>query len=680
MADYQIHYYDPLKAAVDIAPLALNGPMSGMHDTELALHGRGFLDWGENVDENFLRLAENFASATAPLHPIEGQTWFRVNLYVHNTVDDEWFRWDYSTETWQQLTSELTVSTTEPSQIEGTYWYNPTSDVLKRWDSHYTSPSSPQWVVRAFIDGDADPVDRPTAFMSVWDGNMWASVSGVVSQATAPGGSQVGQIWYNPATQTLYVFDDSLTPQWTPILLANGFSEVTANMNFGGHNIKNVMVDVSSATVDLTSAATKGYSDGYIDLTVTQAVGDNFQSHITSDVLHTTATQKDDWLDQLSVNYVEINNLRNIRRNVQDQLDDLEAITTQDLSNKVSIAGDTMTGALRTVATIGDRYAVTKQYVDNARYVSKLTDVVVPNVAVLNGGFVDGDVLRYKDLRWEPVPRPDPTDLRALRVVVNYPVNRTSIDSGSTVTISVWLVNEDGSETANPAGTTYTITSGPGSLSGSTFTAPSTNTSKTITQVRVTNGTKSKIVSVVTEAKLTVNVVTVYGNNSYNHNDTATFSAIATWSDGVWWFSTDAIHAGSFAWKRDGITIASPTFVIPTTLTPGPHTISATVSGVTGVKTITINAVPTSLAITGSASSIVGGQTRDFNATATMSDGTTKGVEPVWYITSGAGTISATGVYTAPVVSTSLSVTIQAQYTEAGVNVTSASVTFNVTP
>jgi hypothetical protein len=674
MADYQIHYYDPLKAAVDIAPYTINGPMDSVnHDTELALHGKGFLDWGENVDESFLRIAENFASATAPLHPIEGQTWFRVNLYVHNTVDDTWFRWNYSIEVWQQLTSELTSSTTEPSQIEGTYWYNPTTSTLYRWDSHYTSPTSPQWVVRAHINSDIDPADRPTAFMLVWDGNMWASVSGVVSQATAPGGSQIGQIWYNPATQTLYVFDDSLTPQWTPILLANGASEVTANVDFSGHHIKNVEMDVSPVFND-TSAATKIYSDDYVNTSITQVLGNDFQNHINSDDPHTTTSQHA-WVDGLIVNSVEVNNLRGIRRNVQEQLDELSSTSSTELDTKVSIAGDTTTGALRVLSTVGDRYAVTKQYVDGARYVSKLTDVVVPNVAALNGGFVDGDVLRYKDLRWESVVAPG-----NLRVVVNYPVNRTSIDSGSSVTISVWLVNEDGTETANPAGTTFTILTGLGSLSGSTFIAPSTNTSKATTTIRIANGTKNKTVSVVTEARLVVNSVTVYGNNSFNHGDTATFSAIAVWSDSVWWFSTDAIHSGSFEWKQDGITIPSSSFVIPASLPPGAHTISATVSGVTGVKTISVSAIPTSITITGSTGSIFSGQTRDFNAVATMSDGTTKGVEPVWYITSGVGTVSSAGVYTAPTVQSTVAVILHAQYTEVGVVVTSPPITFNVTP
>lgn len=49
--------------------------------SSLRLYGNGTLNWGEGFDENVLRLAENFAGATPPINPIEGQLWYSLRLY-----------------------------------------------------------------------------------------------------------------------------------------------------------------------------------------------------------------------------------------------------------------------------------------------------------------------------------------------------------------------------------------------------------------------------------------------------------------------------------------------------------------------------------------------------------------------------------------------------------------------
>lgn len=45
-------------------------------DTSLVFPGRNVTGYGQIIAENFLHLLENFASATAPLNPIEGQIWY----------------------------------------------------------------------------------------------------------------------------------------------------------------------------------------------------------------------------------------------------------------------------------------------------------------------------------------------------------------------------------------------------------------------------------------------------------------------------------------------------------------------------------------------------------------------------------------------------------------------------
>lgn len=45
-------------------------------DTSLIFPGRNVTGYGQTIAENFLKLLENFASATAPANPTEGQVWF----------------------------------------------------------------------------------------------------------------------------------------------------------------------------------------------------------------------------------------------------------------------------------------------------------------------------------------------------------------------------------------------------------------------------------------------------------------------------------------------------------------------------------------------------------------------------------------------------------------------------
>ena len=55
--------------------------------TNLTLIGKSYSGWGENLNENLVRLLENAASTSSPTTPLRGQLWFDVNtgqLKVYN--------------------------------------------------------------------------------------------------------------------------------------------------------------------------------------------------------------------------------------------------------------------------------------------------------------------------------------------------------------------------------------------------------------------------------------------------------------------------------------------------------------------------------------------------------------------------------------------------------------------
>jgi hypothetical protein len=101
-------------------------------DTELnteygvTLVGRNYSGYGVFLNDNFIRLIENFASASAPALPIEGQLWF-------NTTTKDLNLWEGSI--WKSV-AYLIESGTAPSvtgrQI-GDLWWDTTNFQLKLW-------------------------------------------------------------------------------------------------------------------------------------------------------------------------------------------------------------------------------------------------------------------------------------------------------------------------------------------------------------------------------------------------------------------------------------------------------------------------------------------------------------------------------------------------------------------
>lgn len=60
----------------------------------LTLIGKGNKDWGENINENFVKLLENFANNTPPLNPLNGQLWYDTSsntLKIYNSTLASWF-------------------------------------------------------------------------------------------------------------------------------------------------------------------------------------------------------------------------------------------------------------------------------------------------------------------------------------------------------------------------------------------------------------------------------------------------------------------------------------------------------------------------------------------------------------------------------------------------------------
>lgn len=247
MTVYVLDFSDPLKSGFTVNPGSYNGPGSTTPQSSLRMYGRGALEWGEAVNENQLRLSENFAGATPPVYPIEGQSWFAVELYWYETGVN-WHRYDYNTETWSVLLPDFTGNVTPATPAIGQYWFTggaPTPpyepNTLYRWDTLYQQ-AAPAWLERVRTDNPVAPVngvDFPKQTLRVWNGrDEWVSVQTTIS-TSMPSGPTLGQFWYDPLNNQLWMWDGAA---WVSIPLGGG-GPVGGDIDMDGtYNLTNLPI------------------------------------------------------------------------------------------------------------------------------------------------------------------------------------------------------------------------------------------------------------------------------------------------------------------------------------------------------------------------------------------------------------------------------------------------------
>lgn len=136
--------------------------------TDLSLIGKNYANYGELVNENFVRLLENFADDTSPTKPITGQLYYNTDtkkLLAFNGV------------LFKHLNS-VNVSVSEPTQnITGDLWYDSTNGQLKiyitnSWQVLYPTYSTAQGKSGIFTETINDNLGDPHTISSVYVGTV----------------------------------------------------------------------------------------------------------------------------------------------------------------------------------------------------------------------------------------------------------------------------------------------------------------------------------------------------------------------------------------------------------------------------------------------------------------------------------------------------------------------------
>ena len=94
--------------------------------TDITLIGKNYAGYGEVLNENFVRLLENFANTTEPSNPINGQLWWDSTNSVLKVYNG-------STSSFKPISSSQASTTAPSNPITGDLWWDTSNQQLKAY-------------------------------------------------------------------------------------------------------------------------------------------------------------------------------------------------------------------------------------------------------------------------------------------------------------------------------------------------------------------------------------------------------------------------------------------------------------------------------------------------------------------------------------------------------------------
>jgi hypothetical protein len=207
--EYIINYSsDVVKSPFVIDPRTVD-----TQTTSLTLFGKGAASYGEGLQENLVRLLENFCSDSAPAHPTEGQIWYdHASKYVKV--------YQGSSTGWVAIAG-LAVSVDDPlTPADGQLWFNPATGLIYVYSANEWKLVSSR--AQSIISQPTNPVsgqlwyDIASFKLNVYSGGEWQGIANSTYMSEdAPIAPKNGDMWYNPTALTLKMW---LYSEWVEIL------------------------------------------------------------------------------------------------------------------------------------------------------------------------------------------------------------------------------------------------------------------------------------------------------------------------------------------------------------------------------------------------------------------------------------------------------------------------------
>jgi hypothetical protein len=161
------------QATVDDATLDLS--------TDLAFVGRNYSGYGQIVNENFLKLLENFSSNSAPSNPIRGQLWYdKLNGRLNVSYDGKSFKGIAS----------IFVQPATPSSsalVRGDLWWDSDAFQLKAFDGsvfQIVGPFTPAAGRATWIPGEENTGDINVASTPISKATIDEELIAIVARQT----------------------------------------------------------------------------------------------------------------------------------------------------------------------------------------------------------------------------------------------------------------------------------------------------------------------------------------------------------------------------------------------------------------------------------------------------------------------------------------------------------------
>lgn len=185
------------------------------NSTSLTIVGKNYAGYGIFLNENFVKLLENFSNTTSPLYPLTGQLWFDSAASVLKV---------YSGTQWKPISSSAAGSVSPTAPVVGDLWWDSTNSQLKVW-------SGSAWIV-------VGPAFTSSA------GTSGAIVETILDTNNIP---RVVVKFYVANTAVAIM---SKVATFTPAASIPGFTTISPGMNF----VSNTIVPDVKVTADASNA------------------------------------------------------------------------------------------------------------------------------------------------------------------------------------------------------------------------------------------------------------------------------------------------------------------------------------------------------------------------------------------------------------------------------------------
>lgn len=194
--------------------------------TSIDLIGRNYAGYGISVNENFIKLLENFASQNAPNNPLVGQLWWD-STNKHLSV------WQGTN--WKIISSSQTGATAPMAPVTGDFWWNTTT-------SQFSVYSGTSWI-------NIGPYLSPGAAVTALAANNVSDGSTI---------HYVGNVTVNNKLSGVFSTDNT---SFTPAAAISGLTTIVPGLNLttGLQVAGNAVIgNIATGTVSATGAITAG--------------------------------------------------------------------------------------------------------------------------------------------------------------------------------------------------------------------------------------------------------------------------------------------------------------------------------------------------------------------------------------------------------------------------------------